>query len=206
MPRRRTVLIIGSALALSLGAGAWWFLTPPLSPLSYPGERPALQQEGYVSTTHLVFIDTAPETVYTWANDPSLNLEDLVEFEDGTPAVVGTQPLMGSEQIGERAGFRRRVEFEDGHYLAEEMLVDSPERFQYMIWGFTRPTQRVAVDHGVAEFRYLPEGDGTRLSWTYSLMPTTGLLRSAVESFVEQTMDPMMEATLEAIREGAESS
>ncbi|APU13158.1 MULTISPECIES: SRPBCC family protein [Actinoalloteichus] len=202
--RRRRLLITGSALTVALAAAAW-FLTPPLSPPSYRGERPELQEDGYVSRTHSVFVDATPAAVHAWVNDPAITLEDLVDFDEGEPAVIGTTPLAGSEETGQRAGFRRRVEFEDGHYLAEEMLVDTEERFQYMVWGFTRPAQRIAVRHGVAEFTYLPEGDGTRVNWTYSLLPTAGVLRSSVESFLDSTMDPMMTATLEGIRQGVES-
>lgn len=60
------------------------------------------------------------------------------------------------------------------------------------------------MQHGVAEFRYEAEGDGTRLSWTYSLLPTMPVLAGAVQSFLDSTMTPMMVATLQGLREHAE--
>lgn len=205
MKRRNTVIVGGILIAvIAAGIGARRFTAPPSGPPAYEGERPVLREDGYVSLTHSTFIDAPLSDVIAWRDDPAQRLEDVVTFDDGSPAVVHTHPLRGSEVIGERERHRRAVEFDDGHFLAEEILIDTPERFRYMVWGFTRATQRIAVDHGVAEFIYAPEGDGTRVSWTYSLLPTTPLLRGAVESFMADTMDPMMRATLDGIRRGAE--
>ena len=98
---------------------------------------------------HPVLIEAAPGAgLGAGSNCKDLRLEDLVRFEN-FPAVVGTEPLVGEWQPGSREGDRRRVEFADGNYLAEEVLVDSPERFRYMIWGFTQP----AVIRGAARCR-----------------------------------------------------
>ena len=120
--------------------------------------------------------------------------------------MVSTHPLRGDwDPSGDRSGDRRRVQFADGHYLAEEVLVDSPERFRYQIWGFTGP-QRVAVRYAVAEFSYAERAGGTELSWTYSFMPTSGLTRPLVAGYVDDTIATMMSRTLDGIRSGAEAS
>ncbi|CAM3297437.1 SRPBCC family protein [Occultella aeris] len=207
-PRARRVLLrlgIGSVLAaLTLGIVAWRLAAPPGEPPDYSGARPALADDGYVSVTHSIHIDAAPEHVWASGNDPNLSLEDIVQFDNGFPAVETTQPLVGDWIPGDRAGDRRWVRFEDAHYLAEEVLVDDHDVFRYQIWGFTS-MQRFAVRHGVAEFRYQVEGDGTRLSWTYSLLPTTPILSGALRAFLDSTMTPMMQATLAGLRDRAEA-
>ena len=162
-----------------------------------------MRESGYVSVTHHVLIDAAPDEVWEWNNAASRTLQSIVQFEN-YPAVVGTTPLIGDWQPGGREGNRRRVEFADGHYLAEEALVDTRETFRYMIWGFTN-AQRFAVSHGLAEFSFAAEGDRTRLTWTYSFLPATNLLRPAVARFLTRTMSPMMTATLAAVRTGIET-
>ena len=202
--RRARVLLIASGAVLALGLLAWHVLAPPTEAPEYAGARPDEADDGYARVTHSVFIDAPPEQVWEWSNDPDLRLEDLVRFEN-FPAVVGTEPLVGEWQPGRREGDRRRVELADGNYLAEEVLIDSPERFRYMIWGFTSP-QRLVVQHGIAEFSYVAEGSGTRLSWEYTFLPRAEVLRPAVGSFLESTMSPMMRATLAAMRDGVEES
>jgi len=205
--RRRVYACLGvGALAgvLVLGGVARLLAAPPGEPPDYSAAPPALADD-YVSVTHSVHVAAPPEHVWAACNDADLALEDIVRFEDGFPAVETTRPLVGDWIPGDRVGDRRRVRFEDGHYLVEEVLADDPDVFRYQIWGFTS-TQRFAVEHGVAEFRYEAEGDGTRLSWTYSFLPTTPLLTGAVRAFLDATMTPMMRATLAGLRDHAEGA
>jgi len=202
--RVRALLIVAGAIAV-LVVVVRRILAPPASPPEYPDARPdEAAADEYVSVTQSVFIEAAPERVWEWSNGPDVHLEDLVQFED-FPAVVGTVPLVGEGRPGERVGNRRRVEFADGNYVAEEVLVDSHERYRYMTWGFTSP-QRFVVKHGIAEFGYSAENGGTRLTWKYDFLPTAKILRPAVESFLASTMSPMMRATLAAMREGVEGA
>src|SRR3954463_12910414 len=145
-------------------------------PPTYDGPRPEPASSGYASVTHAIQIDAPPHQVRDW-ND-SRSLADIVKF-DGLPAVAETVPLIGDWVPGARAGNRRRVRFTDGNHLAEEVLDDSPDRFRYMIWGFTN-AQRDVVEHGLAEFRFIARDGGTRLEWTYSFLPKAPELRPAV--------------------------
>lgn len=172
---------------------------------AYTGPRPEPAASGYASVTQAIQIDATPEQVRAFNDDPDQRLEDVVKFDTNFPAVVGTEPLIGDWIPGSRAGNRRRVEFSDGNYLAEEVLDDSPELFRYLIWGFTN-AQRFAIRHGLAQFRFIAHAGGTRLEWTYAFLPTLPVFRPFVRRFLATVMTPMMTATLDAMRAGAEGS
>jgi polyketide cyclase/dehydrase/lipid transport protein len=177
-------------------------LNPRRTPPEYAGERPEPATSGYVSNTASAFIAAPRAEFLTWVN--GRDLADLVEPGKGMSAVAGTTPLRGHWDPGrDRTGNRRRVHFADGHYLAEEVLVDTPDRFGYMIWGFTG-AQRFAVRYAVAEFTYADRAAGTDVRWTYSFLPTSPLTRPFVTAFVRRTMTSMMNATLAGMRSGAE--
>lgn len=199
-------VIAGVLVAAVVAAvGVMRYLAPPEEPPDYTDPAPALAEDGYISHTETVFIDLPSEDFLAWVNQPDLELGDLMQGNDELPQVVGTTPITGDfDPAGDRTGDRRRVEFEDGHYLAEEVLRDTDETFEYMIWGFTG-RQRLFVDHGVARFEYADEADGTRLTWTYSLQPTNALVRPLLQNYVDGALTTMMVDTVDAMREGAEA-
>jgi hypothetical protein len=49
------------------------------------------------------------------------------------------------------------VVLDDGHYTAEEILVDQPDRFGYMVSGYTG-YRGLMIDHAIGDFRYADEG------------------------------------------------
>jgi hypothetical protein len=178
---------------------------PSRRPPAYDGPRPDIARTGYVSLTRSIRIDATPEQVRAYNDDPDRGLEDVVKFDSNFPAVADTEPLIGEWIPGTRAGNRRRVRFTDGNYLAEEVVADTPEKFQYMIWGFTN-VQRFGVHHGLAEFRYRARDQGTQLDWTYAFLPKSPVARPFIRRFLTTVMTPMMTATLAAMRDGAEAS
>lgn len=202
--RRRYAAPVVVTAVVTVAAFAFWALgTRPSSPPRYTDARPEPKESELVGVTHSILIDASQEEVYAWANDPDRELGDLVQSGGGVPEVIGTEIIWGSWKPGTRAGDRRRVAFADGNFLAEEVLADSSDRFRYQIWGFTGP-QRFAITYGVAEFRYLSEGDQTRLTWTYALRPTSVVLRPVVWAFLSRSVSPMMERTLAVIKNGVE--
>ena len=191
-------LVVGAAVAVGLST------TPPGTPPAYAGHRPEPADSGYVSHTESVFVAVPSAQDRAWGDAPGRDLGDVVEAADGMPPVVATQPVRGDwDPAGDRTGDRRRVQFADGHFLAEEVLADTPERFRYVIWGFTG-YQRFAVQYAVAEFAYTERPGGMQLTWTYSFRPTAALLRPFVAGFVDGTIAPMMRGTLAGMRSGAE--
>lgn len=201
------IIVIASVLAAAVVAtvGIMRFLAPPSEPPAYTDPAPALAEDGYITHTETVHIDLPREEFHAWVSQPDLELGDLMQGNDDLPQVVGTTPIVGDfDPAGDRTGDRRRVEFEDGHYLAEEVLEDSDETFRYMIWGFTG-RQRLFVDHGTAQFEFADEDGGTRLTWTYSLQPTNGMVRPLLQNYVDGALATMMADTAAAMRDGAEA-
>lgn len=204
--RRRTggaVVAVGVALVIGVGR----FLAPPEQPPAYLDPRPEPDGEGYIQHVETALVrGVTPDQLREWMNQPGRDLDDIIESDpDAATAVVGQETIWGEwDATGDRSGDRRRVDFANGHFLAEEVLVDDGITFRYMIWGFTGP-QRLAVRYGIGEFVLTFEADGARITWTYSFRPTAGVLRPVVTRFVESTMAPMMSATIEAMRAGAQA-
>lgn len=194
-------IAIGGAIAAVVAVVAWRAVAPPATGPAYADPRPEPSESGLVSATHTVLIDAPAAEVYAWMNDPGRDLNDIIKGGEGFPEVIGSEIVSGDWRVGERVGDRRRVLFADGNFLAEEVLVDTPDRFRYQVWGFTSP-QRIAVQYGLAEFVYADENGSTRLTWTYSFQATTPVLRPFVQTFIDSVMSPMMRQTLDAVRDG----
>lgn len=202
-----TVYVNGgiAVIALVAAVSIRQFLAPPSTAPDYDEPRPALADDGYVTNTESIMIDLPRDEVHGWVSNPERELEDFVDSDDDFPEIVGTDDIVGDfSDIGNREEARRIVNFADGHFLAEEVISDSEDSFRYMIWGFTS-YQRLAVDHGVAEFTFIDHGERTEIKWTYSLQPRNAIVRPAVNSFMEGALQTMMEDTLAGMKEGAES-
>lgn len=134
----------------------------------------------------------------------SLPLEKALPGTDEIPGVSGTEPLTKSPW-GEN-GARRRVVLDDGS-TALEQVVDAnlPERFRYIVWNYTSDAAK-SVRYGVGEFRFTPEGDGTRVEWTYSLAARRWPATWFLGRFVNRDYRDMMEVSLQAMKSHAEAS
>jgi hypothetical protein len=208
--RREAIGMLLLGLAVVLGAGVWagvrQILRPPRVPPRFEGPRPDPARQGYVSHTESTTIRVPREHYLRWVNSEEVDLSDLIQGSERLPRVVGTQVLRGSFELGDdRVSARRRVELSDGHFVAEEVLEDSPQRFRYMIWGFTS-YQRLVIDHAVAEFLFEDRGEETKLTWTYLFHPRSPFLRQLVARFVNGVWVGLMRNALEGMRTGAEAS
>jgi Polyketide cyclase / dehydrase and lipid transport len=131
-------------------------------------------------------------------------LNDLLVQSGNLPSVARTEPIRGTfDPDQDRTGARRRVVLDDGHFTAEEVLVDQPEVFRYMVWGYTNYA-RLMIDHAIGEFDFQDEGGRTRLTWTYSFRPRSVIVRPFLSRFVNSTWADLMRKTLRAMREGGE--
>jgi hypothetical protein len=191
-----------TVLGVVLTVGARQLLAPPQNPPAYTGPRPEPAEGGYISHTESILIDAPVDEFREWANHAEL--EDLGLESDNTPSVVRTETIRGTwDPDQDREGARRRVVLDDGHFTAEEVLVDEPEVFRYIVWGYTNYA-RLMIDHAIGEFNYEDEGGKTRLTWTYSFQPRSAIVRPFLSNFVSGTWADLMRNTLEAMRDGGE--
>jgi Polyketide cyclase / dehydrase and lipid transport len=191
-----------AVLAVVATLGVRQLLAPPETPPAYTGARPEVAEGGYVSHTESILIDGSVQEVRAWLN--SAGLEDLGLESENTPSVVRTDTLRGTwDPAQDRVGDRRRVVLDDGHFTAEEVLVDEPELFRYIVWGYTNYA-RLMIDHAIGQFTYHDEGGNTRLAWTYSFQPQSAVVRPFLSNFVSGTWAELMQNTLAAMRDGAE--
>ncbi len=194
------VLLSVILVAIVVIVGIYSSMSPPKKPPEYTGQRPEPADDGYVSNQEVAVIDAPHDKFYTWINQ--VDLQDIMEGRDDFPRTVRTEPIRGSFELGQdRTGARRRVVLENGHYVAEEVLVDTPKVFRYMVWGFTS-FQRLAINHAIGEFVYKEMGDRTQLTWTYSFKPTSVIFRPIIARFVKDTWKPYMQDILKAMKEG----
>jgi hypothetical protein len=198
---------IGLATVAALGIGAMAvarrLLAPPRTPPAFDGPRPQPAESGYISHTESILIGAPPVEFRDWAH--RTELEDLGLESERLPSVVRTEMIRGSwDPDHARVGARRRVVLDDGHFAAEEILVDEADRFRYIVWGYTN-YGRLMIDHAIGEFHYdEEEGAKTAVTWTYSFLPRSALARPALSWFVRSIWAELMRNTLQAMRAGGE--
>jgi hypothetical protein len=138
-----------TVLGVVLMVGVRRFLAPPQKPPAYTGPRPAQAEDGYISHTESILIDAPIDEFREWVNHSEL--EDLGLESDNTPNVVRTEVIRGTwDPDQDRVGDRRRVVLDDGHFTVEEILVDDPDVFRYIVWGYTNYA-RLMIDHALGE-------------------------------------------------------
>lgn len=200
------VRLFGLASVAALGLGVTVIvrrlLAAPPTPPAFDGARPDPAEGGYIGHTESILIDAPLDQFRDWAN--RAELEDLGLESQNLPRVVRTEMIRGSwDPDQNRVGARRRVVLEDGHFTAEEILVDESDRFRYIVWGYTNYAG-LMIDHAIGEFQYDEDGGKTALTWTYSFQPRSALARPVLSRFVSGTWADLMRNTLEAMRAGGE--
>ena len=191
------VAIAAAATVLAIGIGR--FLAPPETPPAYSDAKPEAGTDGFVMHRESILIDVPLERYVEWS--ARVPLESILPGSDDIPRVIGTEPVNG--EWGQ-VGARRRVVLEDGHYVAEEILAnDTPRRFRYQVWGYTN-VARLMIAYAIGEFILIEEDGKTRVAWTYSFQPTTGIARPLLTRFVGGAWADYMRAVLLTMRTAAE--
>jgi len=191
-----------AVLGVVVTFGVRRFLAPPQTPPAYTGSQPEPAEDGYISHTESIRIDAPIDAFRQWVNHTELS--DLLVESGNLPSVVRTEVIRGSfDPDRDRVGARRRVVLDDGHFTAEEILVDEPKVFRYIVWGYTNYA-RLMIDHAVGEFDFEDDGGRTRLTWTYSFRPRSVIVRPFLSNFVSGTWADLMRNTLRAMRDGGE--
>ncbi|HEX2895586.1 MAG TPA: SRPBCC family protein [Marmoricola sp.] len=116
-----------------------------------------------------------PESAFQCLADAPL--EDLFTTRSGLiPRVRGCE---GQQGPWGTVGQTRTVVLDDGSRNVETLVaVDPPSDYRYTLTDFTGP-MKLLVRKVEGRFTYVPEGDGTRATWSWTLHPTSPLARLA---------------------------
>ena len=187
---RKSVVPAIAAVAL-LGACA--SAEPPDTPPSDIASYPALAEDGYASVTVTRDFDVPRDWLRTWLAETSAFTTNF-ESTDDIAKPASTEVLSGEWF---EPGSVRRVRLEDGHYVLERIVENSPSRLEYQIWAFTNAAGK-NVDHirGVQEFEAL-DADTTRFTWTYAALPNSGFKRPFVKRFVDSEVRDYLQSSLD---------
>ena len=124
---------------------------------------PALAEKGYAETIVTGTFPMNLETLRLWLEEDN-KMVNQMEATENIAKPVKTVPLSGVWPV---PGAARRVELSDGHFVLERIVSNTPERFEYQIWGMTQAAGRnVDHIHGVQAFEELSDGS-TQLTWSY---------------------------------------
>lgn len=113
--------------------------------------------------------DAAPATVFTWALDPARFVEAF-RGAGPIPALTNIE-LHGPPGLGAE----RSVHSADGAVLRERVTAFEPgRRHGYTLSGL-RPPLAWLVRTGEADWRFEPDGEGSRVRWDYVFTLTSAL-------------------------------
>ena len=177
-------------------------VAPPDVPPSDIASYPALAEDGYASVTLTRDFDVPRDWLRGWLAETSAFTKNF-ESTDDIAKPASTEVLSGEWF---EPGSVRRVRLEDGHYVLERIVNNTPERLEYQIWAFTNAAGK-NVDHirGVQQFEAL-DADSTRFTWTYAALPNAGFKRPFVRRFVDSEVRDYLESSLDKTVVDAEAA
>lgn len=108
-------------------------------------------------------------------------LTSFLEPTENIANPVGSNVIQG---VWPNPGAFRWLKLADGHYVIERILENEADFFKYQVFIFTNATGQ-GVEQIVGEQRFVPVNGGTRLEWTYNVLPTNFVTRQ----FVRRSMD-----------------
>ena len=192
MRRLSRVLVALSGLALAACAAP----APPDAPPAYTAPPP-VATDGAIPVGASAFVPMAPERLRAFLAERPMT--SFLAPSGSLAPPVGAGVLSGDWA---EPGAARWVELADGHYIAERVVANEPERFRYQIYVFTNAAGR-GVDQIVAEQRFVAVEGGTRFEWDYDVYPRSALTRPFVSRFVERELRPYIEAGTAAMARAA---
>lgn len=169
---------------------------PPAVPPSDVTAYPALRDSGYAETTLVSDFPMPPTEFRAWV-EVGNKFVAAMDGEGSIAKPVDTVYLTGDWP---EVGATRRVELSDGHYVLERVVDNQPSRFEYQIWNITSGAgSNVDHVHGVQQFDTNAAG-GTRLTWSYRVMPDAGFKRPFVSRFVKNEIRPFLQGSLDTMQ------
>lgn len=174
---------------------------PPAVPPSDFSTRPAITGEGYAKAVILQDFPMVPSDLRAWfAVD-----NKVVAAMDGGDEIAGPKESVYFDGVWPEPGANRRIELTDGHFVLEQVISNTPEKFEYQIWNMTNEvSSNVDYIYGVQEFAPLSD-NATRMTWTYNVKPNAGFKRPFVQRFVNKAIEPMLSGALTTLAEEADA-
>ena len=115
------------------------------------------------------FLEERPLTTFL---EPTENMSNPVEGK----VIQGVWPNPGAY---------RWLKLADGHYIIDRILENEEDFFKHQVFVFTNATGR-GVEQIVGEQRFVAVDNGTRLEWTYQVLPTNFVTRQFVRRSMEE--------------------
>jgi len=152
---------------------------------SIPTEPPELTDPPDVATTGFLTAYTEQMVALPVAELRSFMQEQpLTSFLEPTENIANPVEDKVIQGKWPNPGAHRWLKLADGHYIIERILENEEDFFKYQVFVFTNATGR-GVEQIVGEQRFVPVDGGTRLEWTYNVLPTNFVTRQ----FVRRSMD-----------------
>lgn len=187
----RKSLLVGLLTASFLTACGT--VEPPTVPPSDITSYPALVEKGYAETIVSGTFPMDLATLRLWLEEDN-KMVNQMEATENIAKPIRMVPLSGAWPV---PGAARRVELSDGHFVLERIVSNTPDRFEYQIWGMTQAAGRnVDHIHGVQAFEELSDGS-TQLTWSYRVKPKAGFMRPFVQRFVDNDVTPFLTQAIE---------
>ncbi len=153
---------------------------------SIPTEPPALTEPPDVATSGFLTAYTEQSMAMSVAKVRAFMKEQpLTSFLKPTENIAN--PVDDKVIQGEwpNPGAYRWLKLADGHYIIERILENEDDFFRYQVFVFTNATGQ-GVEQIVGEQRFVPVDGGTRLEWTYNVLPTNFVTRQFVRRSMEE--------------------
>lgn len=150
-----------------------------------PSEPPELTTPPEVATTGFLTAYTEQTIAMTPAAVRAFMVQQpLISFLEPTDSI--SNPVASDVMQGQwpEPGATRWLRLADGHYVVERIIENRADFFKYQVFIFTNAAGR-GLDQIVGEQRFVPTDTGTRLEWTYNVLPRNFVTRQ----FVRGNMD-----------------
>ena len=152
---------------------------------SIPTEPPELTAPPEIATSGFLTAYTE-QTIAMAAEDVRAFLDErpIIDFLMPTENIANPVESEVVKGVWPNPGAFRWLKLSDGHYVMERVIENGADVFRYQVFVFTNATGR-GVEQIVGEQRFVPVEGGTRIEWTYNVLPTNFVTRL----FVRQSME-----------------
>ncbi|MEJ6401660.1 hypothetical protein [Yoonia sp. 2307UL14-13] len=152
---------------------------------SIPTEPPELTEPPEVATSGFLTAYTAQTIAMPVADVRTfMEAQPLTSFLEPTENIANPVESEVIRGVWPNPGAYRWLKLADGHYIIERILENEEDFFKYQVFVFTNATGQ-GVEQIVGEQRFVSVDSGTRLEWTYNVLPTNFVTRQ----FVRRSMD-----------------